>query len=196
MIIGELSAPMSAAPPANVRPLARRRAFTLVELLVVLGIITLLVGLLAPTVAGVRRDSKKTVCKAQLQQIGHAMRMYLNHSRERYPRAPALPSVNPHGYPTLMEHLSPHLSNDLRIFRCPSDETVYPQEQTSYFYYNELGDRPITQSFLWKLYQGDVTRVPILWDADHYHGGSVPYNWLFADGHVDQFLKPTAGGGS
>src|SRR3712207_5058923 len=108
---------MSAARIGKVRPPAPRPGFTLVELLVVLGIITLLIGILAPTVAGARRNSKKTVCKAQLQQIGFAMRMYLNHSRERYPRAPALPSVNPHGYPTLMEHLSPHLSNDLRIFQ-------------------------------------------------------------------------------
>jgi prepilin-type N-terminal cleavage/methylation domain-containing protein/prepilin-type processing-associated H-X9-DG protein len=181
--------PQSTLPP-------RRQGFTLIELLVVLGIITLLVGLLAPTVAGVRRDSRKTVCKAQLQQIGYALRMYLNHSRERYPRAPALPSVNPNGYATLMDQLSPNLGNDLRIFRCPSDLNVYPAEQTSYFYYNEAGERPIQQTFLWKVYRGDVTRIPILWDADNFHGGGVPFNWLFLDGHVDQFLKPDTGGGT
>ncbi len=172
----------------------RRQGFTLIELLVVLGIITLLVGLLAPAVAGVRRDSRKTVCKAQLQQLGHALRIYLNNSKERYPRAPALPSVNPNGYATLMDHLSPNLGNDLRIFRCPSDLNVYPAEQTSYFYYNEVGERPIQQTFLWKVYRGDVTRIPILWDADNFHGGGVPFNWLFLDGHVDQFLKADTGG--
>src|SRR5688500_9136599 len=172
----------------------RRHAFTLVELLVVLGIITALVGLLAPAVAGVRRDSRKTVCKAQLQQIGHALRIYLNNSKDRYPRAPALPSVNPNNYPTLMEHLAPNLANDLRVFRCPGDETVYPVERTSYFYYNEAGERLIRDTFLWKVYKGDVTRIPILWDADDFHGGGVPFNWLFLDGHVDQFLKPNTGG--
>jgi len=29
----------------------------------------------------------------------------------------------------------------------------------------------------------------MLWDAENFHGGSVPFNWLFADGHVDQFLS-------
>ena len=28
------------------------------------------------------------------------------------------------------------------------------------------------------------------WDAEgRFHGGTVPFNWLFADGHVDSFLK-------
>ena len=178
-------------PPTTVTP--RRRGFTLVELLVVLGIITVLVGLLASAVAGVRRDSRKTVCKSQLQQIGHALRIHLNNHKDRYPRAPALPSVNPNGYPTLMEHLSANLGNDLRVFRCPADETVYPAEQTSYFYYSEAGENPIQKTLLWRVYKGDVTRIPILWDADDFHGGGVPFNWLFLDGHVDQYLKPDTG---
>ena len=50
-----------------------KSGFTLIELLVVIGIIGLLVGILLPAFARARKQARITQCKAQLQQIGHAM---------------------------------------------------------------------------------------------------------------------------
>lgn len=161
--------------------------FTLIELLVVIGIIALLIGILMPSLASVRKESRKTVCKAQLQQIGYAVRMYLNTNKGRYPQAPALPSINLLGHPPLTENLAPYIGNEQRVFQCPADETLFPTEGISYFYYTELGERKVTDTTFYKVYQ-DMTRVPIAWDADHFHGGSLPFNWLFIDGHVEHFL--------
>jgi prepilin-type N-terminal cleavage/methylation domain-containing protein/prepilin-type processing-associated H-X9-DG protein len=174
----------------------RRPAFTLVELLIVIGMISVLIAMLLPAVNAVREQSRKTVCKTQMQQIGYAMRMYQNNNKDHYPLAPALPSVNPNNYPTLSQYLSVYIGettqngtgDNLRIFRCPDDQTVYPVEQTSYFYYSDLGLMPWRQTLLGQVYH-DVTQVPCLWDADKFHGGSVPFNWLYLDGHVDQFLS-------
>ena len=172
-------------PPSEGR---RRRAFTLAELLVVVGIIAVLAAILLPTLARAQREARKVSCKAQLQQVGYAFRMYMDQSNKgRYPRAPALPSVNPNNYPPIQDTLESFVNHDVRVFRCPADDTVYPAEGTSYFYYSELGETTVNQTFFWKVYQ-DVTKVPVLWDADHYHGGNLPFNWLFADGHVEHFL--------
>jgi prepilin-type N-terminal cleavage/methylation domain-containing protein/prepilin-type processing-associated H-X9-DG protein len=55
---------------------SRRRGFTLVELLVVIGIIAVLLSLLVPTLGRVRDEAKRATCMSNLRQVGAAMLMY------------------------------------------------------------------------------------------------------------------------
>src|SRR5438876_10339626 len=70
-----------------IQPENHRGGFTLVELLVVIGIIGILVALLLPALAKARASANMTACKANLQQIGNATRMYANDNRDHYPDA-------------------------------------------------------------------------------------------------------------
>jgi len=54
-----------------------RRAFTLVELLVVIAIIGILIGLLLPAVQAAREAARRTQCRNNLKQIGLAMHGHL-----------------------------------------------------------------------------------------------------------------------
>jgi prepilin-type processing-associated H-X9-DG protein len=58
------------------RRLNDSRGFGIVELLVVLGIIVILVGLLAPALMKSRRAAESIQCRGQLQQIGQAIAAY------------------------------------------------------------------------------------------------------------------------
>jgi prepilin-type N-terminal cleavage/methylation domain-containing protein/prepilin-type processing-associated H-X9-DG protein len=76
----------AAAPRTRSRVRARRvRAFTLVELLVVIGIIAVLISLLLPTLSRAREHAGRTKCLANLRSVGQMVNLYANAYRDQIP---------------------------------------------------------------------------------------------------------------
>jgi prepilin-type N-terminal cleavage/methylation domain-containing protein len=191
----------------------RRRAFTLVELLTVIGIISILAALLFPVFATARGKAREVSCISNERQIGQAIKMYTQDNDELYPWAvdptdkytPVIWSGFPEFQaqipfmPLLHECLQPYVKS-AEIFHCPADTgytiedftsvpldatpTSFRRFGTSYNYRTEIAFRHASEATF-----QTPSEFNVLMDAaGKWHGGLVHdklrYNVLHPDTHV------------
>jgi prepilin-type N-terminal cleavage/methylation domain-containing protein/prepilin-type processing-associated H-X9-DG protein len=75
-----------------------RRAFTLVELLVVVAIVAILAAILLPVLSQAKESAKRATCLSNLRQIGTAMAIYMGDADDRFPDRRDLKTSLPGGY--------------------------------------------------------------------------------------------------
>ena len=168
-----------------IRREGRQAAFTLIELLVVIAVVSLLFGLLVPSLGKARAQARRSACRGLLRGVGMAFRMYLDDNRNIMPIAAQVPSEEPN-LPTIAEVLKPYLGDE-EAMHCPADREhdYFAQEGTSYEYPHFLRGRPVDRSFLGKRW--GETNTPVLFDFGPFHdrpGRPSAMNFLFGDGHV------------
>ncbi len=174
-----------------------KRAFTLVEFIVVVVIILILAAILFPVLARRGEHPTRSSCQSNLKQIGLGFMQYVQDYNEKFPPARVTSSVG------WADAVYPYIKSR-QIFQCPATPNS-TQPLTDYFY-NRLASRVVMDKFespAQTILTGEgnddaptwasLSQLPPAWVKDekspawrHLEGA----NYGFADGHV-KWLKPS-----
>ena len=136
----------------------RERGFTIVELIVVIGVITILAGLLLPALSGVQRRAAKSEELSRIRQVGVAWNLYSLSNQDA-----ALPGYVPPGlqadwdvnYELPVSELdSADGSHQVKKFVDPTDASPWPWRLLPYLDYNQemvLGHRKYVDSSVYAM---------------------------------------------
>ncbi len=164
----------------------RKKVFTLLELLITIGIIAVLAGILLPVMSHVRASAKRTACINNLKQIGTALELYGAASSYRLPVCAG--SQAPEAGPPVMQVLSAQLSNNRDVFFCPSDPMEKRRENGSYDWNTLANGLPMDEKTL----KVQNFFMPVMGDYDNFHGRdgrTDAKNWLYLPSEVQKELK-------
>ena len=166
-----------------------RRAFSLVELLVVIAVIAILAALVVPGYHAMVERANSAKCAGNLRQLGVALNQYLADHQMIMPDLQSARASLDENVAVIDNTLDRYVDSKA-VFACPADHTIAAQTGTSY-YWNPWfsGQQATTLNNTSVLSFMNLSTLPIL--ADKEGGKHGKANYLYADGSATRELRFT-----
>ena len=172
------------------RGMGRRAGFTLVELLVVIGIIAILIAVTLPIYGSVIAHAKIARCSTNLRAIGVAMLAFAGDNNDNFPESGATiyynntdPTTKQNGWCQQIEpYLSPGEGKGGKgtVFQCPDSSTTVPQNATYSYFNGAHAAHSQTGGF------APVNLLRMLAPSRHIIAGDIAYGSLFDPNDADK----------
>jgi prepilin-type N-terminal cleavage/methylation domain-containing protein/prepilin-type processing-associated H-X9-DG protein len=171
-----------------------RRAFTLVELLVVIAVIAILAALLLPIIGRSKESARAAVCLSNLHQVGIALQIYVQENNNKLPvmrdisTDAAVAATNT--FPSIQNVLAAQLGNT-NVLRCPSDLSHFFESTGSSYAWNSLLNGEDADHLKVFNISFNADQIPVVYDKEDFHkirGANKAVNYLYADGHIKNLL--------
>lgn len=165
-----------------------KKAFTMVELLVVIGVISVLACLVAPSIKIARARAQASSCLGNLKAIGVGLTGYLGDNQMTMPQLAAARASTDEQVAVLDNTLNRYV-DDVRVFTCPAGQAIARTTGTSYFWNSVLSGQAVANLNMLGLVN-DLSKIPVVLDKEGWHTYSADkVNQLYADGHAANELK-------
>jgi prepilin-type processing-associated H-X9-DG protein len=182
-------------------------AYTLVEILIVIGIIAVLIAILFPILLSARKSANQSTCLSNTRQVVMSIRMYVQDNDNTWPgespwsrwqdiagNLPGCPLIKPfvnerdrYKYRHIIgySYNVALLDDERRPVRKDSD-IIFPVTSVV------LGESPNNRAFSWgpNPYYGQVYPEGVFEDWKRHNGGA---NYSFTDGHAKWYLPSQVG---
>jgi prepilin-type processing-associated H-X9-DG protein/prepilin-type N-terminal cleavage/methylation domain-containing protein len=107
--------------PRQIALRRRKGGFTLIEVLVVVGIMALLIAILLPSLGTARKVAQATACGAQLEQISVGILMYTQAYKDVLPHLGYRPDPDRILW-SWFTQIAPYVRNQFAMYVCPTDD--------------------------------------------------------------------------
>ncbi len=174
---------------SKVKAFHHDRAFTLVELLIVIVLVAMLSAIAVPASERVIHSARASHCLGNLRNIGASLQLYLSDHSNVLPELAMGREDKNEDKPVIDTVLKGYTDNSA-VFHCKADNKGFYEKTGTSYLWNSLINGQNVAALNFMGFIKDGSRIPLISDKESFHKfRDVQVNILYVDGHAAKDIQ-------